>query len=141
LILAAKVILKEQYLSSRMPFMETNNIVHSETIVFHTPVHPAIFTLLILPYGILGGYVTVTLAYLFSKESISVDKIAVLVAIGPHCGLIQVLLSSLNTGQHYSVLWIFLYSSSSSDSLPWRIGGYLEVSVAKMVLLSLIYGT
>jgi PAT family beta-lactamase induction signal transducer AmpG len=59
--------------------METNNFVHSKTTASHTPVHPSVFTLLILPFGIMTGYVTITLAYLFAQEGISVEKIAALV--------------------------------------------------------------
>lgn len=61
-------------------YMKATNTIHSEAIAFHTPVHPSVFTLLILPLGIMTGYVTVTLAYLFSKEGISVEKVAALVA-------------------------------------------------------------
>jgi PAT family beta-lactamase induction signal transducer AmpG len=53
--------------------MKSNNTIHN-------PVHPSVFTLLILPFGIMSGYVTVTLAFLFSKEGISVEKVAALVA-------------------------------------------------------------
>ena len=60
--------------------MKANYAIPSESVASHTPVHPSVFTLLILPYGIMSGYVTVTLAYLFAKEGISVDKIAALVA-------------------------------------------------------------
>jgi PAT family beta-lactamase induction signal transducer AmpG len=60
--------------------MKSNNTIHSETIAAHSPVHPSVFTLLMLPYGIMSGYVTVTLAFLFAKEGISVEKIAALVA-------------------------------------------------------------
>ena len=60
--------------------MKANNTIHSESVASHTPVHPSVFTLLILPNGIMTGYVSVTLAYLFSKEGISVEKIAALVA-------------------------------------------------------------
>jgi MFS family permease len=59
--------------------MKANNVIPKSNAA-HTPVHPSVFTLLMLPYGITQGYVTVTLAYLFSKEGISVDKIAALVA-------------------------------------------------------------
>ena len=59
--------------------MERNDIDHSETSESHTPVHPSIFTLLMLPFGIMTGYVTITLAYLFALEGISVEKIAALV--------------------------------------------------------------
>ncbi len=60
--------------------MKATNTIHSEVIAFHTPVHPSVFTLLILPLGIMTGYVTVTLAWLYAKEGISVEKIAALVA-------------------------------------------------------------
>jgi PAT family beta-lactamase induction signal transducer AmpG len=43
------------------------------------PAHPIVFLILILPYGIIGGYVTVTLAYLFSQSGVSVEVIAGLV--------------------------------------------------------------
>ncbi|MEI7830718.1 MAG: MFS transporter [Prolixibacteraceae bacterium] len=59
--------------------MQTNNIEHSESIVAHTLVHPSVFTLLMLPFGIMTGYVTITLAFLFAREGISVEKIAALV--------------------------------------------------------------
>ncbi|HXB11626.1 MAG TPA: MFS transporter [Bacteroidia bacterium] len=38
--------------------------------------HPAVFMFLVLPFGIVSGYVTVTLAYLFSKAGVSVAAIA-----------------------------------------------------------------
>ena len=54
--------------------------MHSTATTYNTPVHPSLFTILILPLGIMGGYVTVTLAWLYAKEGISVEKIAALVA-------------------------------------------------------------
>src|SRR4051812_37223059 len=53
-------------------------IQHAEST--HKPVHPALFTILIMPMGVMSGYVSVTLAYLFSKGGISVEKVAALVA-------------------------------------------------------------
>jgi MFS family permease len=52
----------------------------------HRHVHPAVFMFLILPFGVMGGYVTVALAYLFSKAGIPVAQVAALVAVGivPH---------------------------------------------------------
>jgi len=38
--------------------------------------HPSIFLFLVLPFGVSGGFVTVTLAYLFSKAGISMEAIA-----------------------------------------------------------------
>lgn len=59
--------------------MKSKPALISQTIGIH-PIHPSIFTLLILPLGIISGYVTVTLGYLFSKGGIPVDKVAALVA-------------------------------------------------------------
>jgi PAT family beta-lactamase induction signal transducer AmpG len=42
--------------------------------------HPFIYLVLFLPFGIMSGYLTVTLAYLFSKAGISIEQIAILVA-------------------------------------------------------------
>jgi MFS family permease len=52
----------------------------------HRHVHPVVFMFLILPFGVMGGYVTVALAYLFSKAGIPVPQVAALVAasIVPH---------------------------------------------------------
>jgi len=43
--------------------------------------HPIVFLILYLPCGIFTGYLTVTLAYLFSKSGISISMIAGLTAI------------------------------------------------------------
>lgn len=49
-------------------------------------VHPAVFMFLILPFGVMGGYLSVAVAYLFSKSGVSVEHIAALVALSylPH---------------------------------------------------------
>jgi PAT family beta-lactamase induction signal transducer AmpG len=44
--------------------------------------HPMVFLFLMLPFGIIGGYVTVTFAYLFSKAGVSIEAIAALVGAG-----------------------------------------------------------
>jgi MFS transporter, PAT family, beta-lactamase induction signal transducer AmpG len=43
--------------------------------------HPFAFTILYLPYGMAGGYVTVTLAYLLSHAGLSVERVAALVTL------------------------------------------------------------
>jgi len=52
----------------------------------HRQVHPIVFMFLYLPFGVMGGYVTVALAYLYSKAGIPVAQVAALVAVGivPH---------------------------------------------------------
>jgi len=47
----------------------------------HKSPHPVVFLFLFLPFGIVSGYLTVTLAYLFSKAGISIEQIAILVSV------------------------------------------------------------
>ena len=49
-------------------------------------VHPAVFMFLIVPFGALGGYLSVAVAYLLSHGGVSVGQIAALVALSvlPH---------------------------------------------------------
>lgn len=42
--------------------------------------HPIVFMFLVLPFGVISGYISVTLAYLFGKEGISIESIASLSA-------------------------------------------------------------
>ena len=48
--------------------------------------HPSVYLLLILPFGVIGGYLQVSIAYLLAHAGVSVDKIAALIAVSylPH---------------------------------------------------------
>ena len=48
--------------------------------------HPVVFTFLILPMGVMTGFLTVTLAFLYTKAGLSVEQVAGLVgaSIAPH---------------------------------------------------------
>lgn len=43
--------------------------------------HPIVFLVLILPFGAMGGYLTVAVAYLLTKAGVSVEQIAELIAV------------------------------------------------------------
>jgi PAT family beta-lactamase induction signal transducer AmpG len=47
-----------------------------------SPAHPAWFGVIILPYGVIQGYISVTLAYVYRNSGMSVQQIAGLVAMG-----------------------------------------------------------
>jgi MFS family permease len=49
-------------------------------------IHPSVFMFLIIPFGALGGYLSVAIAYLFAKQGMPVEQIAGLVALSllPH---------------------------------------------------------
>lgn len=59
------------------------------------PSHPFVFTILILPFGVVQGYLTVTLAYLYSKAGMPVERIAALVGISMVPNLITFLWAPL----------------------------------------------
>jgi MFS family permease len=50
------------------------------------PVHPSTYMVLILPFGVTGGYLTVTVAYLLTQAGVPVERTAALVALSfvPH---------------------------------------------------------
>jgi len=47
----------------------------------HKQAHPIVFLFLILPFGIMQGYLTVTLAFMYSRAGISVEQVAALVGL------------------------------------------------------------
>ena len=51
----------------------------SFSTTFHA--HPSVFMLLFLPFGILAGYVSVTIAFLLTKEGIPLEQVAPIVAV------------------------------------------------------------
>ncbi len=44
--------------------------------------HPVVFLVLITPFGVMSGYLTVALAYLLAKQGLSVEDIASLIFVG-----------------------------------------------------------
>ena len=74
-------------------------------------VHPSVFLLLILPFGVMSGYLTVTLAWQLAHHGISVEQVSTLVAISfiPHT-------------------WKFLWAPIA-DSVWTRKGWYVLASV------------
>jgi MFS family permease len=48
--------------------------------------HPVVFLILILPFGVMGGYLTVTIVYLLTQAGVPIDQSAALVATSyiPH---------------------------------------------------------
>lgn len=58
------------------------NTYTGETAIPHKHSHPIVFLFLILPFGVVSGYVSVAFAYIFAKAGISVEAIAALVGAG-----------------------------------------------------------
>jgi len=75
--------------------------VNSDATVPHRHVHPSAFMFLITPFGVMGGYVSVAVAYYLTKAGVSVAETAGVVALGllPHT-------------------WKFLWSPVADTTLP-----------------------
>lgn len=59
--------------------MTTTFDAHAQTA--HAVAHPSVFLVLYLPYGIAGGYVVVTLAYLLPRSGLSITATAGVIAL------------------------------------------------------------
>ena len=102
----------------------------------HGRVHPVVFMFLIVPFGVMGGYVTVALAYLYSKAGIPVAQVAGLVAMGivPHtwkfiwAPLVDATLSRKS--------WYLVASVFSAAGI--LATGIVPVQAAKLPLLTVI---
>lgn len=66
--------------------METQSNELFNPVQSRTHAHPSVFLFLVLPFGILGGYVSVAFAYLYSQAGVPVESIAALIAASliPH---------------------------------------------------------
>ncbi|MCX6225546.1 MAG: MFS transporter [Bacteroidia bacterium] len=116
--------------------MRTTKNTQSLSSASHIPVHPAVFTLLILPLGILTGYVSVTLAYLFSKEGISVEKVAAMVAASllPH--IFKFLWAPLVDSMFSLKKWYLIANMVSAFGI--LATGVLPIQESSLVLLTFI---
>jgi len=101
--------------------MRTNKLVNLG--VKDKNVHPWIFMLLITPFGVVFGFVSVTLAFMFSKAGISLDDVAALVAASLLPNILK-------------FLWAPLVDMTLSNK-KWYLMSVL-VSAAGIVLISLI---
>ena len=79
------------------------------------PVHPSIFMFLIIPFGAMGGYLGVTVAYLLKQHGITVAQVAGLLALAlvPHT-------------------WKFLWAPIADTTLT-RKGWYLVGAVSSAI--------
>jgi hypothetical protein len=48
--------------------------------------HPVVYLLLILPFGVIGGFLQVSIGYLLAQSGVPVDRVAALIAVSylPH---------------------------------------------------------
>ena len=59
--------------------MNFNKLFSSDSLQKH--MHPSVFMFLFLPFGVMSGYVSVTIAFLFTKAGIPLVQVAPLIAM------------------------------------------------------------
>lgn len=74
--------------------------------------HPSVFMFLIIPFGVMSGYLTVTVAYLLSRSGVGVEAIAALIAVS-----------------YAPNVWKFLWAPVADTTLTFK-GWYLIGSVS-----------
>ncbi len=116
--------------------MKANHNGSSNPVASRIPVHPSVFTLLLIPYGIMSGYVTVTLAYLYTKGGIPLDKVAELVAVIllPH--IFKFIWAPLVDSTLSLKKWYLI--SSVASALGILVTGILPVRESSLPLLTVI---
>jgi MFS transporter, PAT family, beta-lactamase induction signal transducer AmpG len=112
-------ILKKENIERRR--MRTNKLLN--LTVKDKNVHPGVFMVLISPFGVVFGFVSVTLAYMFSKAGISLDEVAALVAASLLPNILK-------------FLWAPLVDTTLSNK-KWYLISVL-VSAVGIVLISLM---
>jgi len=100
------------------------------------PAHPSVFLILVLPFGVVSGYVTVALGYLFTKAGISVEAVAALVGASLLPQVIKFLWAPLVDATLSLKKWYILSSVISAACIAAT--GLLPVKPSSLPLLTII---
>jgi len=102
----------------------------------HQPAHPFVFLVLILPFGVISGYVTVTFAYLFSKAGIPVAAVAALVGASLLPQVFKFLWAPLVDSSFTVKKWYLFASLITAGSI--LATGILPIKASSLPLLTVI---
>jgi PAT family beta-lactamase induction signal transducer AmpG len=104
----------------------------------HSPkaAHPVVFMFLILPFGVMQGFLTVTLAYLYRKEGLSVEQIAALVGISLLPNILKFIWGPLVDLTLSVKKWYFIANGVSAAGLLCM--GLLPANAANLFLIGII---
>ncbi len=97
-------------------------------------IHPIVFTFLILPMGVMSGYVNVTLAYLYTSAGLSVEQVAALVAAGLSPHIFKFLWAPLVDSTLSAKKWYWIANTLSAVGMLSM--GILPVTGANLALIS-----
>jgi len=99
-------------------------------------IHPIVFTFLILPMGVMNGFVNVTLAYLYTKAGLPVEQVAALIAAGLSPHIFKFLWAPLVDSTLSAKKWYIIANTISAIGMLAM--GILPVNSGNIVLLSSI---
>lgn len=102
----------------------------------HIPkkIHPIVFTFLILPMGLMAGYINVTLAYLYTEAGLTVEQVAALVAAGLSPHIFKFLWAPLVDSTLSAKKWYWIANTLSAVGM--LLMGILPVTSANLILIS-----
>lgn len=102
----------------------------------HKSVHPSVFMFLFTPFGVMFGYVSVTLAYLLTKAGIPLEQVAPLVAVGLLPNIVKFIWAPLVDATLSFKKWYLI--SSVATSIGILITGILPRAVENLPLLTIV---
>ena len=102
----------------------------------HKPAHPLVFLILILPFGVVGGFVTVTFAYLYNKAGVSDVAIAALIGSSLLPNVIKFLWAPLVDITLSLKKWYVL--SGILTAIGLLIMGFMPIAAKSLPVLTVI---
>jgi MFS family permease len=98
--------------------------------------HPSVFMLLIIPFGVMGGYVSVTIAFLFTKAGISLVLVAPLIAMTLLPNILKFIWAPLVDTTLTVKTWYIL--SNIITAMGILLIGILPIRVESLTLMTFI---
>jgi MFS family permease len=102
------------------------------------PTHPSVFMVLIIPFGVMAGYVSVTIAFMFTKAGIPLVQVAPLVAMSLFPNIFKFLWAPLVDTTLTVKTWYII--SNIITGLGIFLTGILPIKVESLTLLTIIIG-
>src|ERR1035437_3669578 len=101
-----------------------------------THTHPSVFMFLIIPFGVMSGYVSVTIAFLFTKAGISLVQVAPLIAMTLLPNILKFIWSPLVDTTLTVKTWYIL--SNIITAMGILLIGILPIRVESLTLMTFI---
>ena len=98
--------------------------------------HPSVFMLLIIPFGVMGGYVSVTIAFLFTKAGISLVQVAPLIAMTLLPNILKFIWAPLVDTTLTVKTWYII--SNVITAIGILLTGILPIKVESLALMTVI---